>query len=186
MLSSRLFRRSAKHDIAQALYKAIVAQARQPALYLGGLVADTPEGRFEMVVLHVVLVMRHLGGRGREAGELTQLLFNAMFADMDDNLREIGVGDLSVGRKIRKMVEAFYGRLRAYDRALNKPDPERAQALTRIVSRNVPSDDILVDSPRKLTDYVLAADHMLRDTSDDMVFAARVNFPKLRDALRAD
>lgn len=186
MFSNRWFCHSSRHAIAQALYKTIVAQARQPALYLGGLVTDTPEGRFEMVVLHAALVMRRLKSRGRAASELAQLLFDTMFADMDDNLREIGVGDLSVGRKIRKMVEAFYGRLRAYDTALNKPDPERAQALTRIVSRNVPSDDMLVDSCRKLADYMLAADHMLRDTSDDMVFAARIDFPKLHDALRND
>jgi len=102
-----LFRRSPKNTIA-ALYGTIVAQARCPVFYEGLGVADTVLGRFDMVVLHLVLLLRRL--RKAQATELVQGLFDAFCRDIDDNLREMGISDQGVPRQMRKVGAAFYGR----------------------------------------------------------------------------
>ena len=116
-----LFRRpdAAKFN---ALYGVIVAQARLPVFYAGFGVPDTVEGRFDMVVLHLMLVLRRLRQNSRCRG-LAQGLFDAFWRDMDHNLREMGVGDLSVPKEMKRLAEAFYGRQRAYEEALSATDP---------------------------------------------------------------
>jgi cytochrome b pre-mRNA-processing protein 3 len=132
----RLFRRPNAATI-DALYGAIVAQARSPVFYAELAVPDTVEGRFDMVVLHLMLVLRRLlrepQGEGA-AQSLAQGLFDAFCRDMDHNLREMGVGDLSVPKEMKRLAEAFYGRQRAYEDALASDDPaELAEALRRNV-----------------------------------------------------
>lgn len=104
---------------ARALYAQIVAQARQPEFYDRCGVPDTLDGRFEMLALHVFLVLRRLKGERRPAASLAQELLDTMFADMDENLREMGVGDLSVGKRVKQMARAFYGRIAAYEDGLD-------------------------------------------------------------------
>ena len=128
----RLFRQPAAPTI-DILYGAIVAQARLPVFYAGFGVPDTVEGRFDMIVLHLVLVMRRLG-RQVPSSELARGLFSAFCRDMDHNLREMGVGDLTVPKKVKRMAEAFYGRQRSYEAALATSDPA---ALVAAVGRNV-------------------------------------------------
>ena len=105
---------------AHRLYADLVAQARRPDFYLAGGVPDTVEGRFEMISLHVYVVLRRLRGADETGRRLSQYLFDAMFDDMDRNLREMGTGDLGVGRKVKGLAKVFYGRVRAYDRALDE------------------------------------------------------------------
>src|SRR6476660_9122950 len=103
--------------IPAALYGAIVAQARNPGLYADLAVPDTVTGRFEMVILHSALVLRHL--RADDAAKaVAQEVFDLFCADMDRSLRELGVGDLAVGKRMREMAGIFYGRADAYDNAL--------------------------------------------------------------------
>ena len=119
------FRRARNNHNIQSLYGAIVAQARSPAFYTLYGVEDTVEGRFELIVLHLVLLLRRLARReGANASAqhpfdpaLGQPLFDAFCRDLDDNLREMGVGDLAVPRRMRRFGEAFYGRQAAYDAA---------------------------------------------------------------------
>jgi len=132
MILNRLFRRSPADDAAVALYAKIVAQARQPRFYRELGVPDTLDGRFDLIVLHAFLVMHRLKAEG--AHELSQRLFDVMFAEMDRALREMGVGDLSVPAKIKKMASAFYGRVRAYDAAIGADSGERLKAA---LSRNI-------------------------------------------------
>jgi cytochrome b pre-mRNA-processing protein 3 len=116
---------------AGRLYAAAVAGARRPGFYRLGGVPDTLDGRFELLVLHVYLVLSRLRSEA-DAGAIGPALFDAMFVDMDESLREIGVSDLSVGRRVKQMAEAFYGRVAAYDEGLAAADPERLEAaLTR-------------------------------------------------------
>ncbi len=110
----------------------IVAQARLPAFYERFGVPDTVNGRFDMVLLHLWLVLRRLR-TGTEGTALAQALFDHFCSDMDDNLREMGVGDLSVPKRMVKFAEAFYGRTAAYDAALKADGSELAQALARNV-----------------------------------------------------
>lgn len=102
---------------ARRLYDAVVAQARLPGFYRGSGVPDTLDGRFELVALHSYLLLRRLK-REAQSADLAQAVFDAMFTDMDESLREIGVGDLSVGRRVKQMAQAFYGRIAAYDAGL--------------------------------------------------------------------
>ncbi len=133
----RLFRRDPQAATIAALYGAIVAQARRPAFYLAYGVPDTAEGRFEMIVLHLALLCRRLGraepAARSAAHSLSQGVFDMFCRDMDHNLREMGVTDLGVPKKMRRLGEAFYGRLGAYDRAL-AADGE--QALAAALARN--------------------------------------------------
>lgn len=116
----------------EAIYGMIVAQARLPAFYEHYRVPDTVNGRFDMVLLHLWLILRRL--RGTEGGATpSQALFDRFCSDMDANLREMGVGDLTVPKRMLKFAEAFYGRTAAYDAALQAGAAELAQALARNV-----------------------------------------------------
>ncbi len=97
------------------LYAAVVAQARQPALYAVLGAPDTPDGRFEVYTLHVLLVLARLKGQGPRAAHASQALFDAYLSGLDHGLRELAVGDLSVGKTMRKLGEAFYGRGQGLD-----------------------------------------------------------------------
>jgi cytochrome b pre-mRNA-processing protein 3 len=125
---------------AYALYGLAVAAARQPYFYEILGVPDTLDGRFDLVGLHVFLLIRRLRGLPEPGPALAQAVFDAMFNDMDVNLRELGVSDLSVGKRVRAMWEAFHGRATAYQAALEAADPAAlAAALERNVWRGVPA-----------------------------------------------
>lgn len=136
LFKSRFLSPGADKAAAEALYTAIVAQARHPHLYVELGVADDIDGRFEAVVLHMHLVLRRLG-QDKSGSAVAQALFDAMFYDMDRSLRAIGVGDMSVGKKVKQMGAAFYGRVGSYEAALASAD--RA-ALADALARNVAGD----------------------------------------------
>jgi len=125
--------RSGPDAPAAALYAAAVAQARAPDFYTDFGVPDTLDGRFDLIVLHVHLLCRRLAREGAAGASIAQALFDAMFKDMDRNLREMGVGDPSVPRRIRAMVEAYYGRVKAYEAALAAGGAALAEAIARNV-----------------------------------------------------
>ena len=120
MSLAALFNRKSRTAV-QALYGAIVATARNPAFYAEWGVPDTLDGRLELIALHAFLAIRRLKQSGDNAA-FAQALFDTMFADLDRNLREMGVGDLSVGRQVKTMAKAFYGRVVAYERGLAGSD----------------------------------------------------------------
>jgi cytochrome b pre-mRNA-processing protein 3 len=125
--------RSRHRDEAEAVYAKIVAAARQPAFYVELGVPDTVDGRFDMIALHAFLVLRAL--RAEPAAAFAQAVFDTMFADMDRNLREMGAGDLGVGRRVKLMAKAFYGRIAAYEGGLAADDATLGQALRRNLYR---------------------------------------------------
>ncbi len=108
----------------------IVTQARQPAFYLHCGVPDTPIGRFDMIALHAFLVMHRLK-REPEAFELSRALAEAMVTEIDRGVRELGTGDLSVGKKVKHMTRGFYGRIMAYEEGLARGEVALASALRR-------------------------------------------------------
>jgi cytochrome b pre-mRNA-processing protein 3 len=128
LILQRLFTR--KPNSTAVLYDAIVAAARQPHFYENGGVPDTLDGRFDLIVLHLFLVLERMEG---ETAGSRQKLIDYFFLDMDRSLREIGVGDLSVGKKVRKMAEAFYGRITTYTRAMERDEAALIEALQRNV-----------------------------------------------------
>lgn len=129
-----LDRRKALRGRADGLYRRLVDQAREPAFYALCGVPDTLDGRFDMIVLHVSLVVRRLRAGEIPEKALSQALFDTMMDDMDRSLREMGVGDLGVGRRVKAMAKAFYGRAAAYDAALSEGAGE---ALTAALERNL-------------------------------------------------
>lgn len=135
MLLDRFFRPRTTLAMGQKLYAGVVAQARTPALYESYGVPDTVEGRFELYTVHVFLLLDRLRGQGARASETSQALFDTYLGALDDALREMGVGDLSVGKKMRKLGEAFYGRVKSYESAFAAlPQTDHLQALlTRTV-----------------------------------------------------
>jgi len=128
-----LDRRKALRGRADALYRRLVDQAREPVFYALCSVPDTLDGRFDMIVLHVSLVVRRLRVGAVAEKALAQMLFDTMMDDMDRSLREMGVGDLGVGRRVKAMAKAFYGRATAYDAAFS----EGAEALAAALERNL-------------------------------------------------
>ena len=133
MIFRKLFIR--KPDAASRLYAAIVAAARQENFYAEMDVPDTLDGRFDMIVLHMFLIIDRLKG---ESEGFCQRLTDVFFGDLDRTLREMGIGDLSVSKKIRPMAEAFAGRVKAYAMAVEQGDAAVVQAL----QRNVYAGDI--------------------------------------------
>lgn len=136
MMFERWFNGQSKRHRAsvESLYDEIVAAARQPVFYSQWSVPDTPLGRFEMLSLMMVLVQRRLRGETGEAADVAQLLIDRLFSDLDHSLRELGVGDMSVPKRIKKLGRMFYGRAAAYDAALAAGDmKEMAAALARNV-----------------------------------------------------
>ncbi|NKE47254.1 ubiquinol-cytochrome C chaperone [Roseomonas frigidaquae] len=132
-----LFARKPHERAGFELYGAAVAAARQPRFFAELGVPDTLDGRFDLVSLHVALLIRRLRRDPDPAGpKLAQAVFDAMFADMDVNLREMGVGDLVVGKRVKRMWEAFHGRAAAYESAVDAGDaPALAEALARNIWR---------------------------------------------------
>jgi cytochrome b pre-mRNA-processing protein 3 len=147
----RLLGRNRDERTGYQLYGAAVAAARQPAFYAGLGVPDTLDGRFDLVGLHVFLLIRRLRALPPPGPALAQAVFDAMFNDMDLNLREMGVGDLSVGKRVRAMWEAFHGRSSAYQAALEGRDAMKlAEALERNVWRGKPAGEACVALARQM------------------------------------
>lgn len=174
----RLFRRDPQAASITALYGAIVAQARHPGFYLDFGVPDTPEGRFDMIVLHLALVCRRLGrSEGAEQGParaLSQAVFDMFCQDMDHNLREMGVTDLGVPKKMQKLGEAFYGRLDAYDRALAAADDAD---LAAALGRNVLVEGAPAAAAGRLAAYVRAVADRLAASSVADIAGGKLGFP---------
>ena len=160
----------------RALYAAAAGQARRPELYTVLCAAYTASGRFEVYSLHVILLLNRLKGRGGEAAETAQALFDTYVGSLDDALREQGVGDLSMGTKMRRLGEAFYGRVKSYDAALASL-PDRAP-LEALLARTVLEGRAA--SPQSLADYVVGAVGRLGAASDEELIAGDAAWPKPR------
>ena len=172
--------RQARALAAGSLYAAAVAQARAPAFYAALGVPDTLDGRFELIVLHVHLLCRRLGALEQGGAALAQALFDTMFRDMDRNLRELGVGDPSMPRRIKAMIEAYYGRTKAYDTAL----AEGREALARTIARNVFNAET-APGAAALAGYVLGAARAVAAAPEDALLAGRIAFPPVAPSAAA-
>jgi cytochrome b pre-mRNA-processing protein 3 len=178
-------RRPDLSEPALGLYRAAVAAARAPVFYARHGVPDTPDGRFDMIALFVFLALRRLrreqGTTQKAAQALAQALTDLMFADMDRNLREMGVGDLGVGRQVKALAAAFRGRIAAYDEALELSDGEAGLALA--LKRNIfrleggPTEQ----SACRIANHVRNADTALAAQSWHAIAAGTINFPSPPD-----
>ena len=174
-----LIRRGRHERVGFELYGAAVAAARDPWLYTGIGVPDTLDGRFDMVSLYVFLLIQRVKREKAPGPALAQAVFDAMFSDMDIKLREMGVGDLSVGRKVRVMWEAFHGRSAAYAAAMTAGDmPALEAALARNVWRGEAPPDGATAALRAVVAKVEAG--LAAQSLDDLA-RGKVTFAEARE-----
>ncbi|MET4258552.1 cytochrome b pre-mRNA-processing protein 3 [Bradyrhizobium sp. S3.12.5] len=155
----------------EAIYGMIVTQAREPIFYRDLGVPDTVNGRFDLLLLHLWLLLRRL--RTAQGGvELSQALFDRFCEDMDDNLREMGVGDQTVPKRMQAFGEAFYGRVQAYDQAIDAGAGGLAQAICKNILNGVG-----LDQARRLAGYAQAASAGLGQIDDPALLLGSFKFP---------
>lgn len=179
---ARLFsrKRNALQASEDGLYAAIVAAARQSAFYADWNVDDTPLGRFEMLALHMVLILRRLDRAGPEARALAQGLTDGFFQDVDHSLRELGIGDKGVPRRMKTLSQMFFGRAVAYGNALGD---DSAQDLAEALARNVWPDG--KGDAAALARYMVAAAGSLASQADTEILAGRCGFPLADDMMKS-
>ncbi|MFQ5535784.1 MAG: ubiquinol-cytochrome C chaperone family protein [Sphingomonadales bacterium] len=162
-------RRAAAYD----LYVSVVEQARSPSFYEDLGVPDTVDGRFDLIALHAFLVLHRCKQEGDEADETAQAFFDLFFGDMDRSLREMGVGDLSVGKRVKEMVAAFLGRVEAYEAGLSADGPALEEALLRNLYRGQHPGALALSG---LTAYVRGEADALAEQDKKSLCAGRVRF----------
>ncbi len=162
-----LTRRDNLSSRASNIYGGLVAQARSVPFYAEHGVSDTPEGRTELILLHLVLALRRLGRDGGSGGRLAQALSETFVIDMDDNMREMGVGDMMVAKRVKKAAAALFDRLRDYGSALEAGD---AASLSNLLELHLLGNETATGpSPAaaRIAAYTLAAEHQLASSSPD-------------------
>jgi hypothetical protein len=167
------FRLNLRNRKIDELYGAIVAQSRCVAFYTSYGVPDTIEGRFDLIVLHIVVLLARLDCAGPSARPIGQALFDLFCRDLDANLREMGVGDLAVPKRMRQFGEAFYGRQTAYRAALDTSD---AWALEKALARNI-FGGVKGDGPRRLTRYMRALVRQFEAHDPETLLRGAIAFP---------
>jgi cytochrome b pre-mRNA-processing protein 3 len=170
------FRSRPANAPVDALYGAIVERARDPRFYVGGGVPDSLDGRFELVALHCYLVLRRLRQGGPEAREMGQSLVDKLFADLDANLREMGAGDLGVGKRVKRMATGFYGRVAAYDAGLAAADARHA--LRRNLYGTAAPEAAALDA---MAGYLAQADNSLAAQPLEDILAGKPDFGRVPD-----
>jgi len=171
-----LHARRQKHDVATEIYNGLVAHARHPAFYLSYGVPDTMLGRFEMICLHSYLLFRRLGKTDDAGRELSQAVHDLMFGDFDRTLREQGIGDMGIGKRVKKLAKNLYGRIAAYEAGLAGEKAELADALQRNLYGSVtPSDEEVEAMIVYIKDAIEGLD--AQQTTD--IMSGRVDFPEV-------
>jgi len=161
------------------LYLSIVAQARQPVFYRDWAVPDTIDGRFEMLMLHLVLVIERLRGEDKAISAVGQGVFDFFLKDMDRNLREMGVGDMSVGKRMKKIGRSVYGRFDAFRPPLADRD---LTVLAAAIDRNAFAGDSHPGEANRLAAYALECAERLASQATSDIEAGRVDWPVPDDA----
>lgn len=165
----RLFRKDRRSDVVLALYTRVAEASRQPWLYLDARIPDTVEGRLESLMLHAFLTMRRLKALPEPAPQAAQDFVDLLFQHVDHGLRELGVGDVVVPKRMKKIAQNFYGRVQAYSAPLDEEDGE---ALGAALARNVPQADASA-----LVPYLFEAERQLSGLSLDDILNVEALFP---------
>ena len=178
MVFGWLRRRRRLSDHAHGIYSTILIHARQEAFFTRLGVPDTLDGRFDLVLLHAILVFRRLKRGDRGDRQLAQAVFDLMIADFDQSLRELGVGDTGITHRIKAMTEAYHGRVVAYEEALaSRERTMLGDALTRNLYGTLKDPD--PGAVGMLADYVKRAVAALDDRPLSELTAGALEFPAL-------
>jgi cytochrome b pre-mRNA-processing protein 3 len=180
-LRAHLQERRQRRDVVHRLYTKLVAQAREPCLFTDLAVPDTREGRLEALSLHAILLLRRLHDEGTEGQAVAQELFDLMFADIDQHMREWGVGDLSVGKHVKRVAQTFYARAAALTPGLSAGDGE---LLVGPLAHNVYGDAGATEAAQRLAAYLLRQEAWIRTLPGTTLLAGELTFDPA--ACRAD
>lgn len=167
------FGRRSNRQVVEAVYEAIVAATRQPHFYSHWNVPDTPLGRYEMLSLHMVLFLERARASGPVLAELAQEVTDEFFKDVDHSLRELGINDVSMPKRMKKLAKMFYGRAQAYREALLADD---AAALAAALARNIQPQQPDWPDAAALAAYVRQAYAAISAEPDAALLAGRVVF----------
>ena len=166
--------RKQRHEHAARLLEVLIEQARSPAFYREYGVPDTMLGRYEMVCLHAYLLLRRLKLAGRQGYRLAQTLHDLIFDDLDIALREVGIGDMGIGKRIKKLARNLHGRISAYEGGLAAGDADMAAALRRNLYASVdPTESEVV----AMIAYVRQARDAIDASDWEGLWNARLTFP---------
>ncbi len=177
MLFHWIQERKARRAAAEKLYQLAAAQSRSPMFYDSMGVADSFDGRFDVLVLHIYITTERLNDLGKEGRKLGQALFDAMFRTMDLTLREMGVGDVGIPKRMQKMMKAFNGRAHVYHEAFqSKNFPALQLAIARNVYRS--EGEVNPRGSEELTAYAMAVHDYFKTCSYDQFYNATGVFPE--------
>ncbi|MFC7290225.1 ubiquinol-cytochrome C chaperone family protein [Hirschia litorea] len=175
LLKSIFLRKKRSKEVPEALHMAIMEQSLQPCFFGDGKLEDSFAGRFEVVALHSALVFRRLRDMGEAGNGLAQETFNELFSGFDDALREIGTGDLKVGKKVRVIGESFYGRAKAYDEAISERND---LAMKDAILRNMNVNDGFADV---LAKYASQAAVLFDNQQEERMLTAEIDWPSVEE-----
>jgi len=168
--------RRARRLVVDALYGEIVAAARRPQLYSDWQVPDTPLGRFEMLSLHLFLFLHRLRGEKGGLRDVAQDVTDHFFREVDHSLRELGIGDMGVPKRMKKLARMFYGRLAAYGQAVEAAD---GVVLAEALKRNIAPDRAVWNEAAALAAYVLDAHREMAGLSVEELLSGKLRFAPL-------
>ncbi|WP_120496620.1 ubiquinol-cytochrome C chaperone family protein [Kiloniella sp. EL199] len=169
----KLFRRDSESDAVHDLYACLIEQARHKDFYENHSVPDSLDGRFDMITLHMFLVLHRLKTEKETTESFSQKLFDLMFYDMDLSLREMGVGDVGVGKRVKAMLQGFYGRLAAYEDALQQGEKSLEDALVRNLYGTIEADQTSVQYMRE---YLIGQIECLKEQDIAQIMSGRITF----------
>ncbi len=167
-------RKSTPSDEVYAIYNIIVAQSRQEEFFLDFSIKDNVTGRFDILSMHMCLVFIRLRDAKTDEKDFPQALFDLFFKDMDHSLREIGISDVTIPKKIAKLGSLFYGLLEQLTIAIDANDKD---ALVNLLNRNIYNEKNLAQS-KALANYVLQIDRQLKEQSLSDIFSGKLEFSK--------
>lgn len=166
--------RKQRRELAARLLEVVIDQARCPAFYASYGVPDTMLGRYEMVCLHAYILLRRLKRAGGQGPRVAQTLHDQIFDDFDVALREVGLGDMGIGKRIKKLARNLHGRISAYERGLEVGDAEMAAALRRNLYASADPSDAEVTA---MIAYVRGARDAVDACAPEALWEARTVFP---------
>lgn len=182
MILSLFKRKKANRALVAQQYAVITEAARSPAFYAEMGVPDTVLGRFEMISIHLLLYLRRTGSGAAAARGIAQDILDAFFEDVDHSIRELGIGDMGVPKRMKKLARMFYGRVRSYGDALDAGDD---LALREALTRNIHPDHAgTAPSMQALADWMMQTARVLAETPEDKLAAGQLRFPAIPDAAR--
>lgn len=163
---------------AHGLYMTLVEQSRKPVFYSNFNVPDSVDGRFDMVCLHMALTLMRLRTEGRGGAALAQALFDTMFIDIDRSVREMGIGDLSVPRHVKRMMRSLKGRCAAYALAWES-DSALEDALRRNLYGTIPDGEMVATGP--MASYMRLVRTALNEQDFNNIKNGIIEYPEVKD-----